>query len=206
MNGDGRPDIFVAGYADVNAPGPSDAGFPNNYQGVRDLLYLNTGNDANGRARFREVGEQARIDSGTPEHGLGAVFTDVNGDGRPDLYVANDANPNRLYLNVPWQAGTAADPLGLGFRLVERGASAGVDDPNAGMGIAAADYSGDGRGDLLVTNSHKQLHGVYRSAPPSTAGRCSPTPGPTSRRRSTRASRAGVRRGSISTTTPISTW
>ena len=93
------------------------------------------------------------------------MFTDVNGDGRPDLYVANDANPNRLYLNVPWQAGADADPLGLGFRLVERGASAGVDDPNAGMGIAAADYSGDGRGDLLVTNSHKQLHGVYRSAP-----------------------------------------
>jgi len=54
----------------------------------------------------------------------------------------------------------------LGFRLVERGESAGLDDPNAGMGIAAADYSGDGRPDLLVTNSHKQLHGVFRSAPP----------------------------------------
>jgi hypothetical protein len=166
VNGDGRPDIFVSGYADVNAPGPSDAGFPNNYQGVRDLLYLNTGNDANGHARFREVGEKLHIDSGTPEHGLGAVFTDANGDGRLDLYVANDANPNRLYLNMPWKGGATADPLGLGFRLVERGTSAGVDDPNAGMGIAAADYSGDGRPDLLVTNSHKQLHGVFRSAPP----------------------------------------
>ena len=122
VNGDGRPDIFVSGYADVNAPGPADAGFPNNYKGVRDLLYLNTGNDANGHARFREVGEKARIDSGTPEHGLGAVFMDANGDGRPDLYVANDANPNRLYMNVPFKGGAAADPLGLGFRLVESAA------------------------------------------------------------------------------------
>ena len=61
VNGDGRPDLFVAGYTDVNAPVPSSAsGFPNNYQGVRDLLYLNTGNDRNGHATFREVGEKAR--------------------------------------------------------------------------------------------------------------------------------------------------
>jgi Na+-translocating ferredoxin:NAD+ oxidoreductase RnfD subunit len=167
VNGDGRADIFVSGYADVNAPGPSDAGFPNNYKGVRDLLYLNTGNDASGHARFREVGEKAHIDVPTPEHGLGAVFRDANGDGRPDLYVANDANPNRMYINVPFKGGAAADPLGLGFRLVESAASVGLADPNAGMGIAAGDYSGDGRPDVVVTNSHKQLHGVFRSNPPS---------------------------------------
>ena len=67
---------------------------------VRDLLYLNTGNDAHGHARFREVGETAGIDTRV-EHALGAVFSDLNGDGRLDLYVANDANPNRLYRNVP---------------------------------------------------------------------------------------------------------
>ena len=159
MNGDGRPDLFVSGYADPNAQIPgSEAGFPNNYAGVRDLLYLNTGNDAHGHARFREVGEKAGIDTRV-EHALGAVFTDLNGDGRLDLYVANDANPNRLYLNVPSKSG-------LGFELEERAASAGLADPNAGMGIAAADYSGDGRPDLLVTNSHKQLHAVFRSNPP----------------------------------------
>ncbi len=166
VNGDGRPDLFVAGYADMNWPVSSDSGFPNTYQGVRDLLYLNTGNDRHGHATFREVGEKLKIDSGTPEHGLGAVFTDVNRDGRLDLYVANDANPNRLYLNVPWPGGVKADPLGLGFRLEERAKSLGVADPNAGMGIAAADYSGDGRTDLLVTNSHKQLHAVFRSTAP----------------------------------------
>jgi len=163
LNRDGRPDIFVSGYTDVNAliPG-SESGFPNNYQGVRDLLYLNTGNDANGNATFREVGEKLGIDT-HDEHGLGAVFTDVNGDRRPDLLVANDANPNRLYLNLPSAAG-------LGFRFVERAAQEGMADTGAGMGVAAADYSGDGRQDILVTNSHKQLHAVYRSNP-SAAGK-----------------------------------
>lgn len=159
VNGDGRPDLFVAGYTDVNAliPG-SAAGFPNDHLGVRDLLYLNLGNDRNGRARFREVGRKAGIDTRV-EHGLGAVFADLDNDGRLDLYVANDANPNRLYLNIA----APADKEGLGFRLEERAARVGVGDPNAGMGIAAADYSGDGRTDLLVTNSHKQLHAVFRS-------------------------------------------
>jgi hypothetical protein len=169
VNGDGREDVFVAGYADVNTPGPQDAGFPNNYAGVRDLLYLNAGNDAHGHARFREVGAKLAIDAGRPEHGLGAVFTDVNGDGRPDLYVANDANPNRLYVNVPLAGGAGRDPLGLGFRLEERATSVGIADPSAGMGIAAAEYSGDGRSDLLVTNSHKQLHALFRSAAPAAA-------------------------------------
>ena len=54
-------------------------------------------------------------------------------------------------------------PRGLGFRLVERGRAEAVDDPNAGMGIAAGDYSGDGVDDLFVTNSRGQLHAVYRS-------------------------------------------
>ena len=141
------------------------SGFPNNYQGVRDLLYLNTGNDANGHATFREVGEKLGIDTRHAEHGLGAVFTDVNGDGRLDLYVANDANPNRLYLNLPWPGG--ARPTRSGSASGSRSAARrpAIADPNAGMGIAAADYSGDGRPDLLVTNSHKQLHAVFRSEP-----------------------------------------
>ena len=163
VNGDGRPDLFVGGYTEANASTPgSAAGFPTNHLGVRDELFLNTGNDASGHAKFREVGRQLGLDTRI-EHALGAIFTDVNGDGRPDLYVANDEDPNRLYINEP-----AAD--GLGFRLVESGQSFGVADRNAGMGVAAADYNGDGRPDLVVSNSRQQSHGIFRSRAPGAPG------------------------------------
>ena len=94
VNGDGRPDLFVAGYTDLNTPVTSAiGGFPSNYQGVRDLLYLNEGNDKHGHSRFREVGVQAGLEATQFRHGLGALFTDYNGDGRPDLYVADDEDP-----------------------------------------------------------------------------------------------------------------
>ena len=166
VNGDGLPDILVTGYTDPNAPIPSSpAGFPTNHRGVRDLLYLNLGADRSGQPRFREVGELAGIDLGEPEHGLGAVVTDLDGDGRLDAYVANDEDPNRLYRNEPWPGGVAADPVGLGFRLRDVGVHAGVADPNAGMGIAAADYDGNGVTDLFVSNSRGQGHALYRGMP-----------------------------------------
>jgi hypothetical protein len=124
---------------------------------VRDLLFLNEGNGPNGHARFREVGREAGIDPPPYDHSLGAVFTDLNGDGRLDLYVANDEDPNRDYVNVP------APGTRLGFRFVDRARSAELADPNAGMGIAQGDYDGDGRPDLLVTNSRGQGHAVFRS-------------------------------------------
>ncbi|TML69902.1 MAG: hypothetical protein E6G11_08780 [Actinobacteria bacterium] len=171
VNGDGRPDLFVAGYADPNLPvGGSSAGFPNNVAGVRDLLYLNIGRDRKGHSRFREVGIQAGLEAARFDHSLGAVFSDLDGDGRPDLYVANDGDPNRLYENVAWPGGKKADPAGLGFRFEERAAIAGVADPNAGMGVAAADFSGDGRTDLFVSNSRGQGHAVYIGQPPLPSG------------------------------------
>jgi len=157
VNGDGRPDLFVAGYTDPNALEPgSAAGFPTNHLGVADRLYLNLGNDGDGHARFREVAKAVGIDR-RDEHGLGATFTDVNGDHRLDLVVANDEDPNRVYLNEP--ADTA-----LGFRMVDRSQALGVADGNAGMGISRTDYTGDGALDLIVTNARGQLHAVYRDA------------------------------------------
>jgi Na+-translocating ferredoxin:NAD+ oxidoreductase RnfD subunit len=155
VNGDGRLDVFVSGYADVNAPSTSSGGFPLNYKAFPDLLYVNEGFDARGHARFREVAQQADIERAHVDHSLGAVFTDANGDGRPDLYVTNDLDPNRLYVNM------SGGPLG--FHFVDQGRSWGVDDPNAGMGVAAQDYSSDGRPDLFVTNSRGQGHAAFRS-------------------------------------------
>ncbi len=155
VNGDGRPDVFVSGYANVNGPSHSSGGFPSNYQAFRDLLYLNEGPDAHGHSRFRDVASRAGIERAHADHGLGAVFADVNRDGRPDLYVANDLDPNRLYINEP------GGPLG--FHFVEAGRARRVADPDAGMGIAAQDYSGDGRPDLFVTNSRGQGHAAFRT-------------------------------------------
>ena len=162
VNGDGRADLFVAGYTDVNTPVPgSISGFPTNHKGVSDLLYLNEGNDSHGHARFREVAKAAGVDL-RAEHGLGATFTDVNGDHRLDLVVANDEDPNRIYVNVPWTSDS--DPAGLGFRLVDQARARNADDGNAGMGISRADFTGDSALDLVVTNARGQLHAVYRAA------------------------------------------
>ncbi len=69
--------------------------------------------------------------------------------------MANDEDPNRLYLN---------DPGGpLGFHFVDMAHAQGVDDANAGMGVAATDVNGDGRADLFVTNSRRQTNAAYAS-------------------------------------------
>ncbi|HEY8724531.1 MAG TPA: FG-GAP-like repeat-containing protein [Gaiellaceae bacterium] len=154
LNGDGRPDLLVAGYTDMQHPIPSSVnGFPTNYPGVRDELFLNEGHK-----HFREVGAQVGLDPAPYDHSLGAVFTDVNGDGRPDLYVANDEDPNKLYINEP------GGPLG--FHFVDTARAAKVADSAAGMGIAAADINGDGRPDLFVSNSRRQTEAAYVSSGP----------------------------------------
>ena len=166
---DGWPDLVVAGYVDLNKPVESATqGFPNTYAGRRDLLYLSNGR-TDGRVTFREVGAEAGLEVARFEYGLGVVLSDLDRDGDLDAYLANDTNPNRLYENVPWPGGADADPVGLGFRFEERAASAGVADPNSSMGVALADYDGDGRGDLFVTNARRQVHAVYRSLPPDPA-------------------------------------
>jgi len=174
INGDGWPDLFVAGYADVNYPNPdATEGFPDTFLGVRDLLFLSNGPDGDGRVSFREVGEDAGLEAKTEhggyEYGLGAVVVDVDGDADLDVYVANDTNPNRLYRNVPWPGGEAADPIGLGFRFEEVSAAAGVADDRAGMGIAPGDYDRNGVFDLFVTNLGIQGHGAFRDASSATA-------------------------------------
>ena len=162
VDGNGWPDLFVAGYANVDAPiEGATLGFPNTNLGVRDLLYLNQGPGDDDRVTFREVGADAGLEVVGFEYGLGAVMSDLDLDGDLDLYVANDTKPNRLYDNVPWPGGAEADPTGLGFRFEELAGKAGAADPNAGMGIAEADDDGDGLPDLFVTNARGQVHAAY---------------------------------------------
>jgi hypothetical protein len=169
VDGDGLPDLFVAGYADRNTPSESAAaGFPSSNLGVRDLLYLNEGRGDDGRATFREVGAAAGLEVVAFEYGLGARFSDLDVDGDLDLYVANDTKPNRLYDNVAWPGGAAADPAGLGFRFEELAGRAGAADPNAGMGVATGDVDADGRPDVFVTNARGQGHAAYLGSSPGT--------------------------------------
>lgn len=94
--------------------------------------------------------------------GLGVVFVDVNGDGKPDIYVANDTTDKFLYMNRSEQgtlrfedtavvSGVARDTNGL---------------PNGSMGVDAADYDHSGRPSLLVTNYQNELHALYRNLAP----------------------------------------
>jgi hypothetical protein len=110
-----------------------------------------------GRQRLREA---AAAPGGTGfGKGLGVLFIDVNGDGKPDVYVANDTVARFLYLN----RSTRGRP-----RLEEVGLAAGValDDwgnPNGSMGLDAADYNGSGRPSLWVTNYALEMHALYRN-------------------------------------------
>ncbi len=166
LNGDGRADIFVAGYVDLNSPRESPAGgFPNTFAGVRDLVFLNRGSPEPGTEPvFEEVGRELGLDSAAPDYGLGVTMADLDGDGDLDVYVANDTNPNRLYVNEPRSSAP-------GFSLTDTAASLGVDDEQSGMGVAVADSNADGAVDLAVTNFGPQTHTLLLGGPGNSAFR-----------------------------------
>ncbi len=148
VDGDGWPDLFVAGYADVNRPVTGTAkGFPNTFEPEPDLLFLNDGPVEGGRVSFREVAAEVGIEPDGPDYGLGATLSDVDRDGDLDLFVAHDTTPNQLYENV-----TADGTVGF----VEQGVEAGVGDVGAGMGVGSGDLDDDALPDLVVTNQLKE--------------------------------------------------
>jgi hypothetical protein len=154
VDGNGWPDLFVAGYANVNAPRPTDYGFPRIYQAVADVLLLNQGPADGARVRFTDVAAEVGVEPAGADWGLGALLSDLDLDGDLDLYVANDTTPNQLYEHV-------AD--GDGWRFVERGVEAGVGDTGAGMGVAADDADGDVLPDLVATNQIEERNMLARN-------------------------------------------
>ncbi len=118
---------------------------------------------ATGTRRSARSLVQAGIERTNVGHGLGRIFTDYNHDGRLDLYVANDADPNQLYENVRAEGRGRGRP-GAPRLPLRRGRSAeDVADPNAGMGIAPATSTATAGATSSSRNSRGQLHAAYRS-------------------------------------------
>ena len=157
---DGDLDLYVARYVvydlkqdlycGENRPGHRTVCHPKNFDAEPDLFYLNRGDGTfTDATRASGLGE-------TTGKGLGVVAGDIDGDGDDDLYVANDDTPNFLWRNrgrgVFEEIGQAA-----GCALSEDGI------PQAGMGTDMADYDGDGRPDLFVTNLAEETNELYRN-------------------------------------------
>ncbi|MBK8901248.1 MAG: ScyD/ScyE family protein [Anaerolineaceae bacterium] len=150
VNADGWPDLFVGAYISLQhkIPHPSGA-FPQDYYGLPDRMYVN-----NGDGTFREVTTEVGLER--EERALGAIFTDLDNDGRFELYIANDGQPNRLYTAVP-------DDSPAGFHFDDLSLTADIGDSGSGMGVTGGDYDGDGRFDLFVTNWEAELNALYRN-------------------------------------------
>jgi hypothetical protein len=91
--------------------------------------------------------------------GLGVVVADVDGDGRPDVYVANDTTDKFLYRNRSEAGRLRLEDVGV-FSGAARDQSGA---PNGSMGVDAGDYDGSGRASLLVTNYQNELPALYRN-------------------------------------------
>jgi len=173
LDGDGFPDLYVCQYvnwsfdnnplcAGYTSSVPRDVCPPKTFTGLPHKLYRNNGNGT-----FSEVSRTAKLrpTSGDPEmdkeagKGLGVVIVDVDGDGKPDIYVANDTVDNFLYLNHSTPGKLLFEDTGLatGVARDDRGI------PNGSMGTDADDYDGSGRPSIWVTNYENEMHALYRN-------------------------------------------
>lgn len=150
---DGYLDLFVANYIDMDlrtAPVPESgpclykgvlvACGPPGFLGGKNILYHN-----NGDGTFTDVSEKAGLFTASGTYGLGVLAADLDNDGWPDIYVADDSTASVLYQNK--KNGTFLDIA------TEAGCALSADGkPQAGMGISAGDYDLDGNLDLVKTN------------------------------------------------------
>ena len=119
-----------------------------------DALLRNDG------GRFVEVSEASGVTEAEPTYGLGVVFTDHDGDGDSDLFVANDSAPNYLFRN---EAAPGGERRFREAAWESRAAFSAEGTAQAGMGIASGDYDGDGDRDLFVTHFEDDYNTLYRN-------------------------------------------
>lgn len=156
-DGDGDLDLFVANYvdwhADTDRPCQDDAGqrdycSPSNYPPVGDRLFRNDGDGV-----FSDVTRSTGI-AAAAGPGLGVISADFNGDGRTDIYVANDQQANHLWLNQDLAFFTESGlPSGSAYN--------GQGSSEASMGVTAGDFDGDGDEDLFMTHLTSQSNTLY---------------------------------------------
>jgi enediyne biosynthesis protein E4 len=169
-DGDGRLDLFISGYVHFDrdnlpyektkATGFSFCEFrgepvmcgPKNLEGEPDHLFHN-----NGDGTFTDVSAKAHVsDEVNRYYGLTPVFVDINGDGKPDLVVANDSTLSYLYLNKG--NGTFEDAsFATGFGLNEDGREV------AAMGVAVGDYMNSGQLDFAISDFSDEAKLLFRN-------------------------------------------
>jgi enediyne biosynthesis protein E4 len=155
---DGLLDLYVANYTKYDKyvectllDGRIDYCQPRIFKGLPHKLYRNVSKQ--GEVRFIDVSAKAGI-AHRAARGLGVMMCDVNDDHWPDIYVANDVEPNFLWINQ--RDGTFLESAAL-----EGVAVCGGGQAQASMGLAEADLDGDGKLDLAVTNVRDEYTTIY---------------------------------------------
>jgi enediyne biosynthesis protein E4 len=160
---DGRLDLFVCSFVDYGSGQHQSCGqnnlgkryycIPRFFKPTASFLYRN-----NGDGTFSSVGEFTDIGRSLGK-GLGVVATDINNDGRLDLFVANDTVQNFLYANRGPAPGGRWKFEEIALQAEVAFSEAG--QPRSGMGVDAADVFGTGYQDLFVANVDQEMFSLY---------------------------------------------